>query len=84
MDSGRAARPALLTTAKKMGAVLVASTLVLGAGMAVSWLSNMPTAAQFGTSALIVLILALLATIMVVPAFTVLLCERNIEKDTPP
>ncbi|HHN67536.1 MAG TPA: hypothetical protein ENK15_05810 [Thermopetrobacter sp.] len=84
MDSGRAARPALLASAEKMGAVLFASTLVLGAGMAVSWLSDMPTAAQFGTSALIVLILALLATIMVVPAYTVLLCERNVEKDTPP
>lgn len=83
MDAGNEAQTALMTSAEKMGPVLFASTLVLSAGMAVSWLSDMPTATQFGTSALVVLILALLATIMVVPAYTVLLHGHATRKDPP-
>ncbi|MEP3278287.1 MAG: MMPL family transporter [Stappiaceae bacterium] len=56
---------------------IVASTLLLAAGLAVTLASALPTVFQFGILVIATLLFALLADLMLLPAFALVLSNRN-------
>lgn len=74
----RAAGPreeALRQTMLKVGPVLIAATALLSGGLAVTQLSALPMASLFGLLCIIVLLTALAATLVLMPAL--ILCVRG-------
>lgn len=59
---------ALEATMRKVGPVLIAATALLSAGLAVTQLSALPMASLFGLLCIIVLVTALCATLVLMPA----------------
>ena len=64
---------ALSRTLRKTGPVLFAATFLLGSGMVMTRLSQLPSIRQFGAYMSIVLVLALFAAIIVLPALMLML-----------
>jgi uncharacterized protein len=64
----RGVQAALKETVTKIGPVVVVSTLVLSAGMASTWFSEMPMLRLFGTIAVIVITTSLVGAILLLPA----------------
>lgn len=74
-SSGRKMSQALAITISKTGPVLFAATMLLASGMIVTRLSQLPSIRLFGAYMSVVLVLALFAAIIVLPAM-VLMTER--------
>lgn len=68
---------ALAETLRKTGPVLFAATLLLASGMVVTRLSQLPSIRLFGSYMSVVLVLALFAAIIVLPALILLFDKRN-------
>ena len=70
---GHSLRQALSLTLSKTGPVLFAATFLLASGMVVTRLSQLPSIRVFGTYMSIVLVLALFAAVIVLPALILML-----------
>ena len=67
---------ALELTMRKVGPVLIAATVLLSAGLAVTQLSALPMASLFGLLCIIVLVTALGATLVLMPALILVVRRR--------
>lgn len=61
-------RATVLATAQRIGPVLAVTTIVLAIGMAVTLISALPSIRGFGGMAIVVLVLALVADLVLLPA----------------
>jgi len=77
---GRNIKEALSRTISKTGPVLFAATLLLSSGMVVTRLSQLPSVRTFGVYMAVVLVIALFAAMIVLPAL-ILLFENKKEND---